>query len=197
MPSVVSPTTSAPTRPYAPPISDNPFNLQLPSFNTNMRPTLNLDQLEVQIHDGINAQRRQNNLPALSYDSNLAFIARAHSKDMAAKGYFAHDNQEGLDPSARAKNSGYNCYKTYAGYYTTGIAENIFQNNLYSSIWYTNGVISSYDWNSQEQIAESTVTGWMNSPGHRANILTSTYDREGIGIAVSSDDKVYITENFC
>jgi uncharacterized protein YkwD len=37
----------------------------------------------------------------------------------------------------------------------------------------------------------------MQSPEHRHNILNEQYDREAIGIVVSEDDKVYITQNFC
>jgi uncharacterized protein YkwD len=70
------------------------------------------------------------------------------------------------------------------------------QNNLYDSVTYYNG-IPRYAWNTQEEIAQSTVDGWMTSPGHRQNILTSTYNREGIGVAIDSDNKVYITEDFC
>ena len=79
--------------------------------------------------------------------------------------------------------------------YSNGIAENIFKNNLYSSVT-TYDFIPVYDWNSQDKIAQSTVQGWVNSPGHRQNILTSTYDREGIGIVISKDDGVYITQDF-
>ena len=57
--------------------------------------------------------------------------------------------------------------------------------------------VPQYDWNSSRKIAETTVKGWMNSPGHRKNILTPHWRSEGIGIAISPDDKVYITENFC
>lgn len=76
-----------------------------------------------------------------------------------------------------------------------GLAENISQNWTYDSITYINGV-PSYNWNHDEDIAEKTVNGWMNSQGHRANIL-SGFHSEGIGVAIASDDKVYITENFC
>jgi hypothetical protein len=55
--------------------------------------------------------------------------------------------------------------------------------------------IPKYNWNSQDEIAQSTVQGWMNSPGHHDNILRSTWDTEGIGVAISGD-KVYITEDF-
>lgn len=76
-----------------------------------------------------------------------------------------------------------------------GLAENISQNWAYDSITYVNG-IPIYDWNTEENIAQQTVIGWMNSPGHRENIL-SGFHSEGIGVAIASDDKVYITQNFC
>lgn len=78
-----------------------------------------------------------------------------------------------------------------------GLSENIAQDNLYDRIWYTNGVATSYEWNTMDDIAFSVVDGWMNSPGHRQNILTPYYYSQGIGVAISSDDKVYVTENFC
>ena len=45
-------------------------------------------------------------------------------------------------------------------------------------------------------IASATVDGWMNSPGHRANILTSYFQSTGIGVAISGNE-VYLTQNFC
>lgn len=147
-------------------------------------PTIDQQTLERRVHELINQQRRANGLSSLSFDSSLASIARKHSADMAQNNYFSHYNLQGLDPTGRGARDGYSCYKNYGSYYTTGIAENIMQNNL-------------YDWSTQEEIAQSTVSGWMGSSGHRKNILTSTYDREGIGVAIASDDKVYITEDFC
>ena len=162
----------------------------------NSPPPIDITTLELRVHELINQQRRSNGLSSLSYDSSLASIARKHSADMARNNYFAHVNLEGLGPTERGTKVGYSCYKNYGSYYTTGIAENIMQNNLYDSITYYNG-IPRYAWNSQEEIAQSTVSGWMNSPGHRQNILTSNYDREGIGVAIASDSKVYVTEDFC
>lgn len=76
-----------------------------------------------------------------------------------------------------------------------GLAENIAQNWTYESTTYING-IPIHDWNTEENLAEQTVNGWMNSPGHRENIL-SGFHSEGIGVAIASDDKVYFTQNFC
>ena len=77
-----------------------------------------------------------------------------------------------------------------------GFPENIEQNNLYDSIEYINGV-PFYHWLNEDQLADSIVQTWMGSTGHRQNILTPAYYSEGIGVATSSDDKVYITEDFC
>ena len=162
----------------------------------NSPPPIDITTLERQVHDLINQQRKNNGLSSLSYDSSLASIARKHRADMARNNYFSHYNLQGLDPTGRGTQAEYSCYKNYGSYYTTGIAENIMQNNLYDSVTYYNG-IPRYAWNSQDEIAQSTVSGWMSSSGHRKNILTSTYGREGIGVAIASNDKVYITEDFC
>ncbi|EPA06096.1 CAP domain-containing protein [Candidatus Nitrosarchaeum limnium] len=161
------------------------------------KPLIDKLSLEKQVHQLTNQYRTQNGLAELDWDEKLAVIARNHSIDMAARNYFDHENPQGQDPTDRANSQRYSCHKTIGNLIYDGIAENIFQNNLYDTVWRTNGVISSYEWNSQDELAQTTVSGWMDSPGHRQNILTKTYDREGIGIAISSDDKVYITQDFC
>lgn len=159
--------------------------------------TISTTALEQQVHELINQKRTEMGLDALAFDPALADIARKHSEDMAARNYFDHVNLAGQNPTARGTAAGYTCRKNYGSYYTYGIAENIFQNNLYSSVTYYSNRDTEYDWNPPEKIAQITVSGWMNSSGHRENILTPTFDREGIGIAIAADDKVYITEDFC
>jgi len=164
--------------------------------NIDEKPVINILELEEQIHNLINIERQDYGLSPLSYDTQLADIARAHSQDMAERNYFSHYNPEGDGPTERAIKAGYPVHKEQGGgWYSDGIAENIYQNNLYDGITYYDNV-PEYDWNSQSEIASSTVTGWMNSPGHRQNILSSSYDKEGIGVAISSDYKVYITQDF-
>jgi uncharacterized protein YkwD len=157
---------------------------------------LSLSLLEIRVHELINKQRTENGLGALQFDPALADIARNHSEDMAAQDYFAHVNPAGQDPTARGIAAGYSCRKNYGSYYTYGLAENLFQNNLYSSATYYSNRTTVYSWTSPEEIAQSSVAGWMNSSGHRENILTPSYGREGIGVAIVSE-KVYITEDFC
>ena len=163
----------------------------------DQKPEINTSNLEQTVHKLTNQYRIQNGLDALLWDDELSDVAKSHSQDMAIRNYFSHDTPEGRDPTDRATLQEYKCEKIVGYLMYIGIAENIFQNNLYHTVWYTDGIPTSYDWNSQDDIARTTVDGWMNSPGHRKNILTDTFDREGIGVEISSDDKVYITQNFC
>ncbi len=61
----------------------------------------------------------------------------------------------------------------------------------------THGNQKSYDWKSLNEIADSTVKGWMASSGHRQNTLEKNYSRAGIGAAIAADGQVYITQVFC
>ena len=151
------------------------------------QPEIRIQALEHRIHDLVNSERRTNHLRPLTLDSRLSDIARAHSRDMAARGFFSHKNPDGKDPQERANAAGYSCHS---------LGENIFQNNLYSRVT-TIGNRKSYDWNTPEKIATTSVNGWMSSSGHRHNILTRHYDRTGIGVAIAGDGKVYITQMFC
>jgi len=77
--------------------------------------------------------------------------------------------------------------------------ENIALNHLYDKVMIIDRY-KYYDWNSQDKIAETTVQGWMKSPGHRENILTPYFKSEGIGVFINTSDtdgRVYITQNFC
>jgi len=118
--------------------------------------------------------------------------------------FFDHTNKRGQNPTDRANQAGYTCRKSFGSYYTDGIGENIFQHNTYNSGTY--GIIflgyipvpyGFFDYNDEEELSESIVDGWMDSPGHRENILTPNFDREGVGIVKTGDSKIYITQNFC
>ena len=149
--------------------------------------------MESRIHSLVNEQRSS----SLSWDSALADIARHHSREMAEHRYFNHTNRAGQSPTDRGRAAGYTCRKNFGTYYTDGLAENIFQAPLYSREWYLNGVPVSKDYYSLERIARMVVEGWMDSPGHKQNILNSQFDRQGIGIAIIPDKFAYVTQNFC
>jgi len=143
-------------------------------------------QAEIEVHRLINLEREKRGLKALAYDEKLASVARAHSKDMQSRGYFSHDTPEGFDPIDRANKAGYVCRYQIGNLIYMGIAENIHMEKT-SSITF---------WESPESIAKSAVEGWMNSIGHKQNILTGHYRSEGIGVSISGFS-IYVTQNFC
>ncbi len=159
------------------------------------QPRIPVSLLEKRIHALINKERAQEGLASLKWDDELSGIARKHSRDMAKRNYFDHISPDGLDMMRRYGRDGYTCSVRVANTFYTG-AENIALNHLYDSVTTVNGV-AYYDWNSLDKIAETTVQGWMKSPGHRQNILMPHWGREGIGVVITPDDKVYITQNFC
>jgi len=154
--------------------------------------------LERKIHDLINEQRIENGLSPLIWDENLAKIARYHSEDMARRNYFSHVSPEGEDLEARYKKFSYLC-RISAGNLIYSGGENIFLTHIYSLYYYDplTGEVTGYVFNSINNISYEVVNGWMNSPGHRQNILTPFFLREGIGVYVDSDGEIYITEDFC
>jgi len=137
-----------------------------------------------------NAERRSNGLSSLKWDSKLATVARDHSLDMVENNYFSHDNLRGEDPTARARRHGYNVHKELAGgWYSDGIAENI--GKMPTGDVEGMGYIS----NDADSIGEAHVESWMDSPGHRANILDSQYVILSVGCAY--DGLYYVcTQNF-
>ena len=160
------------------------------------QPEIRVPTLERRIHDLVNKERSGKKLRVLQFDDKLSSIARAHSADMARRKFFDHINPDGKDPTARGELAGYRCKKDFGSYFTEGLAENLYQGNLYSSVR-TRGTVKTYAWNTLEDLASQSVAGWMRSEGHRENILGKTYDKTGIGVAISGDDKVYVTQGFC
>jgi len=129
-------------------------------------------QIEAAIFSLTNAERRNHNLPPLIADPVLAQIARAHSSDMLVHHYFNHTDLAGCDLSCRFAAGGYSYWS---------IGENIH-------------TMSGYNVSASESAAH-IVHDWMNSPGHRANILNTTFTHTGIGVAVEGST-IYSTTDF-
>jgi uncharacterized protein YkwD len=160
------------------------------------KPPVTPSDLERRVFELINAERVKQHLRPLVSHQKLLEIARAHSRDMAKRGYFDHVTPEGKGPTERGRTAGYECRKQSGNSVTSGLAENLFQNNLYDRVMFHNGT-RTYAWNTADEIAESSVKGWMKSSGHRRNILTRNYDLTGIGVAIGADGEVFITQLFC
>lgn len=126
-------------------------------------------QLELEAFRLVNDERVANGLAPLSMDLDLRAVARAHSQDMTARGYFDHTNPDGDDPFDRMAAAGIT--------YSTA-AENIAWNQGWADP------------------AQKAVDGWMGSSGHRANILNPALTRTGMGVSVTSGGAYYFTQVF-
>jgi len=130
-------------------------------------PDRRLVSLESALFDSVNAVRQQQGLISLQRDSAIDAVARAHSRDMAARRYFAHETPEGLTPPDRLERGGITNI-TLAG-------ENV-------------GLTNRGDPNGE------IVQGWLASPIHRQNLLAPMFNRTGIGIARAADGTLYYTQ---
>lgn len=137
----------------------------------------NRSKLEMKVHRSINDVRIAHGLDRLSYKQDLVALARYHSEDMANENYFAHDSPGGESMVDR-----------YQKFDISGCGwkgENIY----YFEEYYVDNLT---------EFADTVVAGWMNSKGHRENILTPEFDSEAIGVyRTGSGDKIYVTQNFC
>lgn len=145
------------------------------------------------VHAAVNGVRAEMGVGRLQYDSRLATIANGHSETMASEGYIYH---RGVDGSMedRYERYGYDCrVPVSSNRYLTG-AENVAQ------AWYRTSIIGGGYYDSPEELADGIVDQWLNSEGHRENLLRSAWRREGIGVEIVREDgnlAVYVTQNFC
>ena len=161
--------------------------------NLHEKPDVNLESLARLIHEYINGTRKDKGLHPLAYDTALADLAKIHSRDMAEFRYFDHVDNTGKDPTRRAKIYGYKTLKKQGSRITDGISENIIRIPLYKWVVFAEG--KTYHWRTEEDIARTVLSGWLESPGHRKNLLNPEADREGIGVFITGDLRVYVTQD--
>jgi len=163
------------------------------SSNLHEKPEIHLENLAGLIHEYINRTRENKGIHPLQYDTALAELAKVHSYDMAKFRYFDHVDPSGLSPTERAKTSGYTTVKRQGQNVTDGISENIIRIPLYKWVVFADGM--TYHWRTEEEIAQSVLSGWLESPGHRENLLNPDADRQGIGVVITEDLRVYVTQD--
>jgi len=168
-----------------------------------------LEKLELKIHELVNELRNKSGLKHLQFDKGLQQIARYHSKDMAINNYFDHISPKGETLNDRYKLFNYSCEivavvenvsrgeEKRVVIYTYSGGENIALVSIYDSADYIDYKVVSYKFKTLDEIAKSVVDAWYRSEGHRNNMLFPYWQREGIGIYITSDGKVYVTQNFC
>lgn len=113
---------------------------------------------EQAVVDLVNAERSKRGCAPLRVSDQLAFAAQGHSQDMALNDFFSHTSSDGRSPWDRIRETGYSF---------SSAAENI---------------AAGYP------TAASAVSGWMNSSGHRANILNCNLEETGVGYYYLQND---------
>ena len=125
-----------------------------------------VNSMEKQVASLTNSERKAKGLSVLTLDNQLSKLARLKAEDMAKKGYFSH--------TSPTYGSAFDMMNKYGVSYRTA-GENIAKG---------------------QKTAESVMNGWMNSSGHRANILSSAYTNIGVGYAKDSRGNTYWVQIF-
>ncbi len=120
--------------------------------------------------DLTNEQRIAAGLAPLQLNDALASSAGAYAQDMASRDYFSHYSPEGASPTDRNAAAGYPSFDW--GMY---VGENLAKG--YGS-------------------PEAVMQGWMDSEGHKRNVLLPNYIEIGVGVAVAPDGTMYWAEEF-
>lgn len=128
-------------------------------------------QVEQLIYQKVNEERAKNGVTQLSYNSVMEKYARIKSKDMGENNYFSHEDLNGKLITEKMKQDGVS-YKAWG-----------------ENIAYIGGVSDA------NKLAEQFMTNWMNSSGHRANILSTNFESIGIGV-YKIGNRVYATQEF-
>ncbi len=138
----------------------------LPGQKITIPTTVPYASYEDQVLKLVNQQRASRGLQTLSKNWQLARVARLKSQDMAAKNYFSHQSPTYGSPFTMMQNFGLRF---------SAAGENIAMGQ-----------------NTPQQV----MTAWMNSPGHRANILSAAYTQLGVGVARNKSGVYYWTQDF-
>lgn len=128
-------------------------------------------EIEEAIFTRVNLERTANGLQPLNYNNTMQNYARIKSKDMGDRGYFAHENPEGELITAQMKRDGIN-YSAWG------------ENIAYIQGNYSNA-----------SLATQFMDNWMNSQGHRENILSPNFKSIGIGV-YKIGNTYYATQEF-
>jgi uncharacterized protein YkwD len=134
---------------------------------SNKPKSADLRELELAVFNEINNVRQQYGVHPLRWDDQVAEVARKHSEDMAKRNYYGHVSPEGKHPQDRMNENHVDCF----------VGENILSPFITDSV-------------------QNMINSWLNSKGHKQNLLRVDYDKTGVGIA---SDGIYflITQNFC
>jgi uncharacterized protein YkwD len=163
-----APTSTPRSQAPAPPATATPVPPPPPPAPPATNVTL--AGLEQQMFNAHNAERANAGVGALELNATLVEVARQRAQDMANANYFSHTSPSGETAFTLLAKVGY-------GYALAG--ENIARNNYPDT-----------------QAVAVAMTGFMNSPGHKANLVDGRYKLVGIGSAITPDGMKYFVVVF-
>ena len=161
-----TPSTNPQQKPESTPSTPSTNPEQKPESTPEQKPSTDFSSYQQQVLDLVNAERTKRGISALTLDSNLSSVATKKSQDMVNKNYFDHTSPTYGSPFDMMKQFG-------ISYRTAG--ENIAKG---------------------QKTPQEVVTAWMNSEGHRKNILNPNFTNLGVGIAKDSKGTTYWTQMF-
>lgn len=129
-------------------------------------PNIDVKTMENQVIKLVNQARVNAGLQPFTANWELSRVARYKSQDMANKGYFNHTSPTYGSPFTMMQNFGIKF---------TAAGENIAMG---------------------QRTAQEVMNSWMNSPGHRSNILNPSFNQIGVGLAKNSNGTCYWTQQF-
>ena len=159
-------TQPAPVKPAPAPVKPAPAPATTPAPVQSNTVSSSNLSYEQKVVELVNVERTKAGLPALKMDSAISNVARTKSKDMAVNNYFAHQSP------------------TYGS-----AGDMLTKYGIRWSAWGENIA-------SGQRTPESVVTAWMNSPGHKANIMSTNFSKIGVGYATNSNGTPYWTQMF-
>ena len=202
--------TPTPTAIPAPTATPRPTATPTSSLKHVGQQLLDPREIEIWVIYFTNAERRKAGLSPFVEDTAISNIASMHSENMARLDTFDH-TIGGKDPTDRALDNDYDCRAYFPdGSYSYGLSENIAKHPRVTQWIGTSssfGLSTSYrpdifDEDSKA-MAFGLVEGWMNSLGHRENILDGDSLRIGVGVAIMQmerygyvDEIAFATQNF-
>lgn len=141
---------------------------------------MNESAVETEVIERINDIRSSEGANVLRVDSQANWAAAQHARDMAEKDYLSHKSRDGETVEER--------------YSFCAAGENIAQT-------WANKYVEKRDgdeiYRTESELAAALVEDWMNSRGHRKNILDQRYRSTGVAVAIRDDGKVFAVQAFC
>jgi uncharacterized YkwD family protein/spore coat assembly protein SafA len=132
----------------------------------NIPAQASVKSIELKVVELVNKVRAQHGLQILTNNWQLERVARFKSADMMNKNYFSHTSPTYGSPFTMMENFGIRF---------SAAGENIAMG---------------------QRTPEQVMNDWMNSPGHRANILSPNYNQIGVGLAQDGGGRTYWTQMF-